>query len=485
MEDLADKLRGSLLFFTQFFFEIRYRREFIIPQPSGQKNHFHQMSLVLSKTARLEIDRLIINLPPRFGKSEFIKHYVAWCFARNPGSEFLYISYAQGIADDQAGEIRDIMSLPEYKNLFGIHIDKKSSAKKYFKTNFGGVVKASGPEGAITGYGAGWLDKDVFAGSIIIDDIHKADDVYSEVHRGKIARWYLNTVSTRSNSVTTPIIYIGHRLHEDDFISKIESGYDGKKWTVLKLKALNDQNQSLYPEKLPTSELLNMKEHQPYDFWAQYQQEPQPAGGALFKPEWFKRLDKEPEIIATFITGDTAETDKNYNDATVFSFWGLYKIKHKEMDIGQYAIHWLDCMEVWVEPCDLEEAFMDFYTCCLRHKVKPQLVGIEKKSTGSTLLSLLKKMQGVRLIDTAKLRYEVAGTIKSKERRFLDSQPYISRGQVSIPNKQKHTDHVIEHMRKITANDTHRYDDIADTCADAILMAFMDNSLVKSYNGQN
>ena len=66
---------------------------------------------------------------------------------------------------------------------------------------------------------------------------------------------------------------------------------------------------------------------------------------------------EEPEILKTFIVCDSAETDKTYNDATVFSFFGIYKIKVKNVDIGLLGLHWIDCQELRVEPKDLKESF--------------------------------------------------------------------------------------------------------------------------------
>ena len=37
----------------------------------------------------------------------------------------------------------------------------------------------------------------------------------------------------------------------------------------------------------------------------------------------------------------------------------------------------------------------------------------------------------------------------------------------------------IEHMSKITANDTHRYDDIADTVYDAVRLGLIDGTIVQ------
>ena len=104
-----------------------------------------------------------------------------------------------------------------------------------------------------------------------------------------------------------------------------------------------------------------MRDLQPYVFSSQYQQNPIPPGGSLFKVDNFPILDKEPKILITFITVDTAETSKEINDATVFSLWGIYKIEHFGKETELYGLHWLNCVEMFVEPKDLQAEFMQFY----------------------------------------------------------------------------------------------------------------------------
>ena len=41
----------------------------------------------------------------------------------------------------------------------------------------------------------------------------------------------------------------------------------------------------------------------------------------------------------------------------------------------------------------------------------------------------------------------------------------------------RHIDMCLNHMSKITANDSHRHDDIADTLADAVRMTFIEKSV--------
>jgi hypothetical protein len=178
--------------------------------------------------------------------------------------------------------------------------------------------------------------------------------------------------------------------------------------------------------------------------------------------------------LATFITCDSAETDKEYNDATVFSFWGVYHIIFRGSIIDNlYGLHWIDCHETRIEPKDLETEFLDFWTGCMRYKVQPKFAAIEKKSTGVTLLSVLKNVQGLRTLDI-----ERSGTKNSKTNRFIEMQQYIANKQISLPESGRHTRMCLDHMRKITANDVHRFDDICDTAYDAIKIALIDKTII-------
>jgi predicted phage terminase large subunit-like protein len=125
-----------------------------------------------------------------------------------------------------------------------------------------------------------------------------------------------------------------------------------------------------------------------------------------------------------------------------------------------------------MEPKDLEPTFMQFWSDCMRHKIKPQKAAIEKKSTGTFLLSVLQKLQGMSIIEIERTRES-----GSKTARFLEIQPYIASKQISLPSYGRHSQKCIEHMRKITANDTHRHDDRADTCYDAIKLGLIDKSI--------
>ena len=331
---------------------------------------------------------------------------------------------------------------------------------------------AFGSGGSLTGQDAGLLGVNRFSGAIILDDTIKLTEAHSDTVREKVILNYDEAIRQRCRGMLVPIVNIEQRSHEADLPAHLQSGNDVDEWQSIILPGLDTAENALYPEFMSKEKLLILREKSPYVFASQIQQNPMPAGGALFKPEWFPVLDDDPEILLTFLTCDTAETVKSYNDASVFSFWGLYEIEEMGRKTGQLALHWLDCEELRIEPKDLHSAFMDFYANCMRYPVVPMLAAIEKKSTGVTLLSVLKDLRGIHIREI-----ERTAESGSKADRFVSMQSYISSKLISFTRNARHMDNCLNHMSKITANNTHRFDDIADTVYDAIRIALIEKSL--------
>ena len=100
------KLLGSLTLFTRVFFKLRTGREFVLPEPPGRISHIKTMAEKLTQVQRGKCKRLILNVPPRYGKSAIAVHFIAWCLARYPDANFLYVSYSHSLATKFTSEIR-------------------------------------------------------------------------------------------------------------------------------------------------------------------------------------------------------------------------------------------------------------------------------------------------------------------------------------------------------------------------------------------
>lgn len=473
-EEAIAKLKGSLLFFTQFFFRHLNNREFIVTASPGREPVQITICRILTDLFRNPKPhrRLIINVPPGCGKSTLVAYWMAWCEAQYPDSNFLFISHAHDLAAKHTHTVKQIITSAMFNYLFGVTVKRDSSAKDRFTMSGGGSVRAFGATGPVVGQDGGLILTDRFSGAVLIDDAHKPSEAASPTIREGIIRNYEETIRQRPRGTHVPIIFIGQRVHEGDLPGWLLDGNDVVPWERIVLPAIDDAGNSIYPEIMPLDYLHAMQEKSPYVFASQYQQEPIPAGGSLFNPDWFVQLYDEPKMVQTFITADTAETSKSYNDATVFSFWGIYEIETMGRKTGEFGLHWIDCMEIRIEPKDLKEAFLDFWGECMRYPVPPKIAAIEKKSTGVTLVSVLSELRAITVRDIT--RTAASG---SKATRYIEMQPYIASKFISIGAHARHKELVLTHMAKITATDSHRFDDICDSAYDAIKIALIDKSL--------
>ena len=107
------------------------------------------------------------------------------------------------------------------------------------------------------------------------------------------------------------------------------------------------------------------------------------------------------------------------------------------------------------------------------------MAAIEKKSTGTTLVSVLRDLRGLTIREIERNR--ASG---SKTQRFLEMQPYVSSKCISFTKNAKHINLCKTHMSKITANEAHRFDDIADTLSDAIRIALIEKTVYSIDNKQ-
>lgn len=467
-DQLRYKLLGSFTEFARYFYKVRTGRKFELSEPTSRESHYRTIAKAFRRVLKHETRRLLINIPPRYGKTEMTILFIAWCLARYPDSNFIYVSYSKTLATKQTATIRQIIAHPEFQRLFNVHLSDDTSAKDNFETTAGGSVYAAGAEGAITGRGAGIANCDRFGGAIIIDDIIKPSDAASDIIRESRNDWFKNTLMSRLNHPDTPIIFIGQRVHEDDLAARLIDGWDGEQWETIILPALDKNNHALLPRLHDETKLKEMEKYSPYEFSAQYQQSPQPAGGGIFKYDMFRQTEDTPENIThTFFTVDSAETDKTYNDATVFSLWGYYDVEQAGVSTRVGAIHSLAGWEIRVEPKDLKDQFLAFWAESMRFNPQPNIVFIETKSTGVTLASVLRGTIGLTVVDIKRNQ-------ESKIARFLKAQPFVSAGLVSINKDASHKDLFLNHMIKITANNSHRFDDIADTMADAVEIALIE-----------
>lgn len=287
------KCMKSFMFFNRYFFKSQYKKKFIIGR------HHQIIAEALERVMRGECKRLIIQVAPRFGKTELaVKSFIAYGLAINPSSKFIHLSYSDELALDNSEAIKDLVTSEDYQMMFpNVKIKKDAKAKnKWYTTENGGVLARSAA-GSVTGFGAGRVDeegveddeideflqgKETFNGCVVIDDPSKADDADSDTIRNRINDRFDSTIRTRTNSRKTPIIVIMQRMHPNDLAGYLQRDNESDKWEVISLPVINEDGTALWPHKMTVEEAEALRKANDIVFERQYMQNPKPRAGLLF-----------------------------------------------------------------------------------------------------------------------------------------------------------------------------------------------------------
>lgn len=289
--------------------------------------HHRLIARKLEAVERGEIQRLMITMPPRHGKSMLASEFFpAWYLGRNPDHYVIAATYAQELADDFGRKVRNQIADATYGAIFpgvGLKNDSTSSRRFHvtqpldsFSTGQNGAYFAVGVGGPLTGRGAHLL--------LIDDPVKNREDADSEVIRKKTKDWYTSTAYTRLMPGGRVVI-IQTRWHEDDLSGWLLAEHRHEGWEVLNLPAISDDGQALWHEQYPVAALEKIKlAIGPRDWSALYQQRPSPETGDYFKAEWLRPYDKAPErdTLNVYGASDYAVTDDG-GDFTVHVVVGI------------------------------------------------------------------------------------------------------------------------------------------------------------------
>lgn len=403
--------RSSLHFYTRYMFK---RRKGYV-----WKNNYHHNLIcnALMDVYEGRTKRLIINIAPRYSKTEIaVLNFITWTMGRHPDSEYIHTSYSSTLAENNSANAQAIMLHPAYQELFP-DARLAGGARAHWKTTKGGVMYATGSGGSVTGFGAGKL-RDTWGGCIVIDDPVKASEAASENTRQSVIDWYQNTLSSRTNNPSTPIIVIMQRLHEDDLAGWLLAGGNGEEWTHLCIPVLDEQDQPLWPWKHDRETLATMERSSPYVFAGQYMQTPAPLGGGLIKDSWWQyhpwnpRLDGEQRrkykrIVQSY---DTAFKAKEMNDYSAC------------LTFGEHDSGW-DVLDIWKGKLE----FPDLRRQVLLHAQhwQPNAILIEDKASGQSLLQELRSSTRLAVLPIRPVTDKVA--------RLNAVTPLIEAGKVYLP----------------------------------------------------
>lgn len=268
--------------------------------------HIKAIAQKLQDVASGKIKRLIINMPPRHGKSMLASQYFApWLLGNYPQSKIIICSYASNLATTFTRRARDLMLFERYADLFNVTVSKTAQAADRWETAEGGIVIGAGVGGGITGHGA--------TIGIIDDPVKDMEEALSRTIQEKTWDWYKSTFYTRLEP-NAAIILIQTRWSENDLTGKIlENEPDG--WEILKLPAVNEKDEALWADRFPLTILNKIRINIGERIWySLYQQEPIDISERIFENI---KYAKSPNDIKSIGYLDPALGGKDYSALTI------------------------------------------------------------------------------------------------------------------------------------------------------------------------
>jgi predicted phage terminase large subunit-like protein len=381
--------------------------------------HHRQIVEALEKLEAGTIARLIVVLPPRYGKSLLCSQiFPAWFLGKNPAKSAIVATYGAELSDDFGRRVRNLVGDPMQAAIFPeCQLSADSASIRRFGTTAGGQFFAVGRGGPITGRGGDLL---------ICDDLLKdLEEARSETIRRTVINWYSHVARTR----LTPngrIILIGTRWHENDLLGYVLRECPEENWTLLNFPAVAETDEkfrkageALWPERFPIAVLDGIRTAIGSRAWTcLYQGKPAGAEGVVFQREWMRFYATPPEkFLRVTQSWDLASKVSPENDYSVCSTWGA-------AENGYYLL------SLWRGRCEFPELKRRFAT--LAGDWRPERILVEDASAGIALLQELKlatrfPVTAVKPDKSKELRAEAASALFESGRVFLPQDaPWLS-----------------------------------------------------------
>ena len=417
-------------------------------------SHHRHIADKFNKLATGEINRLIINMPPRHTKSEFASYLLpAWMVGRDPKLKIIQATHTAELAIRFGRKAKNLIDSENYRKIFKTALQEDSKAAGRWETSAGGEYFAAGVGGAITGRGADLL---------IIDDPHSEQDAMSKVSLERAYEWYTSGPRQRLQP-GGKIILVMTRWSTKDLTGALVANQKEAKsdqWHVVEFPAIMD-DEPVWPEYWKLDELEKVKAALPVTKWnAQWMQQPTSEEGAILKREWWQEYDGDdiPPIYHVIQSYDTAFLKKETADYSAITTWGVW---YPSEDSGANLIL-LDAIKGRYEFPELRRVALEQYRYW-----NPETVIIEAKASGLPLTYELRKM------DIPVMNFTPSKG-NDKHARVNAVAPLFESGMIWAP-KQKFAEEVIEECASFPYGD---HDDLVDSTTQAI-MRFRQGGLIE------
>lgn len=239
---------------------------------------------------------MIINIPPRFGKSLLASVlFPVWVWLNNPAERFLFASYSSVLATKHSLDRRTLIQSKWFRSRWGsvLRLPNEGNLKTEFMNTARGHMIATSVGASATGRGGNFL---------ICDDLINPEQANSDALRSSSIRWFDETFSTRLDDKRSGrLIIIEQRTHIQDLSGHLlaEPGWHhialpaiAEKRTTIAFprsgrEVVREAGDILWPKREGQAELEAARQRLgTFAFQSQYQQAPVAREGNLIKTEW-------------------------------------------------------------------------------------------------------------------------------------------------------------------------------------------------------
>ena len=417
--------------------------------------HHKKLAKIFTDVVEGKKKRVIINIAPRMGKSEFSSYlFPAYFLGKYPNKKIIMGTHTAGLSEDFGRRVRNLIDSEEYREVFPqtmVADDQKAAGK--WSTSAGGQYYAAGVGGALAGRGA-----DLF----VIDDPHSEQDVKSNSRLAFDTAWsWFQTGPLQRLMPGGAIIVIMTRWSLLDLTGRLID-YQAKNpeavpWEIVELPAIlnedTENEKSLWPEQWPLASLKSTKASLDPRYWnAQYMQQPTSENSAIIGRKLWRiwESDEPPTCEYIIQSWDTAFETKNNSDYSACTTWGIF-YNEEENDTPQLIL--LDAFKDRM-------AFPELKTIALKHYKEwdPDAFIVEKKAAGAPLIQELRAL-GIPVQEFSPSRGN------DKMVRVNAVADLFSSGKVWAPD----TRWAREVIEEIAAFPVGEHDDYVDTTTQALL----------------
>jgi len=138
--------------------------------------HHKRLAKIFQDVVDGKKKRVIINIAPRMGKSEFSSYlFPAYFLGNFPHKKIIMGTHTASLSEDFGRRVRNLIDSEEYREIFPDTVvaeDQKAAGK--WSTGAGGQYYAAGVGGALAGRGADFF---------VIDDPHSEQDMKANSRR--------------------------------------------------------------------------------------------------------------------------------------------------------------------------------------------------------------------------------------------------------------------------------------------------------------